>query len=495
MALASRENLSPPQAATFRGGVGRPLAAAVGIEAVLILGLLLPLRMDVHPPSLQVNLARVYGTDLRGLALYLVVASALLLLYAVAVRLASGLPRSAIPPVLTATAVLGATLLPVHPTYSSDVFHYVATARVGFAHGENPHVTSPEEIEGDPLMALSGWKWLPSPYGPGWTWLSALPYAASGGASRATGAVLAFKMLAVLALVLATAGIALAAERLRPGSGAAAAVAFGWNPLVLVHLAGDGHNDAAMLALLAWGVFALAYRRPGLALALFGCACLIKAAAGLALAVLAIGLISRARWRPLVAGLAVPMLLGVLLIAPYWAGLETFRAMLDEGRYFTNTLASLAQRLLEPALGGDPARVLVGALFRSVLLAIVVVVAWRAGMRPLPVVAALASVYLLAVTVLGTWYQPWYATWPLLFLAVLAPGRAWWFGLALALTVGGLLVPVAVNFVAAMSGLGARDALIDALAVGLVLAPIGFVVVMALRIRASRRRAGGMAIG
>ena len=117
-------------------------------------------------------------------------------------------------------------------------------------------------------MALSGWKWLPSPYGPGWTWLSALPYAATAGSDDATRAVLAFKGLAVICLVATTAGVAIAAERLRPGTGAAAAVLFGWNPLVLIHLAADGHNDAAMLALLAWGTAALTFRRPGAALAL-----------------------------------------------------------------------------------------------------------------------------------------------------------------------------------------------------------------------------------
>ena len=483
MPLVSREQPTPARAPTPNRRVGRLLAAAVGLELVLLLGFVLPLRIDRHPPSLQVNLARDYGTDLRGLALYLLVASALTLLYALALRSALALPRSAIAPVLIATALLGATLLPVHPTYSSDVFHYVATARVGFAHGENPHVTAPEEIEGDPLMPLSGWKWLPSPYGPGWTWLSALPYALSGGEAGATRAVLAFKALAVLALVIATAGVAFAAERLRPAGGAAAAVAFGWNPLVLIHFGGDAHNDAAMLAVLAWGVAALAHRRSALALAVFGIACLIKAAAGIAFLTLAVGLVSRARWRALALGLGVPALVGALLIAPYWEGAETFRAMLDEGRYFTSTPASLIQRLLEPALGGDPARVLVGGVARLALLVIVVIVGWRSGVLPLPALAALVAAYVLAVAVLGTWYQPWYATWPLLFLGVLVPMRACWFGLALALTIGGLLVPVAVNFVAEMSGLGARHPLVDVLAVAAVLAPLGCALALGARAR------------
>jgi hypothetical protein len=470
----------------------RLIATAAALEAVLVLGLLLPLRMDVHPPSLHVNLAGVYGADPLGLALYLLLVGGLMVPYVLAVRWARTLTRAAVPPILAATAIFGVTLLPAHPSYSSDVFHYAATARVAFAHGENPHVTAPEQIADDPLMALSGWKWLPSPYGPAWTWLSGLPYAASAGVDDATRAVLAFKGMAVLGLVVATAGVAVAAERVRPGTGAAAAVLFGWNPLILIHLAADGHNDAAMLALLAWGVAALAFRRPGTALALFGIACLIKAAAVVAVAVLAAALVASGRWRPLAAGLSVTAILGVLLLAPYWAGLETFRAMLDEGRYFTNTPASLVQRLLEPAIGGDPARVLVGGVARAALLILVITAARWSRARPMATIEALAGVYIVAVAVLGTWYQPWYATWPLLFLAVVAPNRPHWFAMAVGLTIGGLLVPAVVNFTADITGVGARAAMIDTLAVAAVLTPLALAWALTTGAIARRREASAM---
>lgn len=68
--------------------------------------------------------------------------------------------------------------------------------------------------------------------------------------------VIGFKALA-LGCALATAWcIGKTAERVRPGTRAVAVVLFGANPLVLLHSAGDGHNDAAMLLFLA-----AAYRR------------------------------------------------------------------------------------------------------------------------------------------------------------------------------------------------------------------------------------------
>jgi hypothetical protein len=82
-------------------------------------------------------------------------------------------------------------------------------------------------------------------------------------------------------------------------------------------------------------------------------------------------------------------------------------------------------------------------------------------------------VYALAVALLGTWYQPWYAIWPLVFLSVAIASRRSSSLLILGLTAGGLLIPVATNFVAAIAGYRAEDFPIDALAVALVLAPLG----------------------
>lgn len=478
MAAIARESsvLSPGD----RGRLARVrlLGATAAIEAALVLGILLPLRLDLRPPSLGTNLARVYGLDLTGLLLYGALAAVLMGAYLIAAHSASGQPFGRVAGALAATCLFAITLAPAHPTYSSDIFHYVATARVDFAHGANPHTTSPESFPDDPLMQLSGWKWLPSPYGAAWSLLSALPYAAPDGAATATGAVISFKALSILCLIGATAGVALAAETLRPGSGVRAALLFGWNPLVLIHLAADGHNDAAMLCALAWGLVALTAGHRGAALALFAAACLIKPAAGIAALTLLIVMLRGREWRAVAGGLAVALLLAFLCYWRYWAGAETFRAMLDEGRYFTNTPASLLQRLLEPSLGGDPARLIVGGVARLLLLLAIVLAARRSDGSPASVVVALAGVYLLAVIPLATWYQPWYATWPLLFVAVAAVHDKRWVWGAAALTAGGLLVPVSVNFIAEISGRGARDALIDALTVGLTLAPFAAAAVL-----------------
>ena len=456
----------------------RPLAllgtAALLTECLLVAGVLLPLRLDRHPPSLHINLASALGANVRGLALYVLLVGGLFAAYGLAcwaARDAHVRGRRSIVAALAGSALFGATLVPAHPTYSSDVFHYVATARVAFAHGRNPHTVPPEAIADDPLMPLSGWKWVPSPYGPAWTWLSALPFRASGGADGPMSAVIWFKILALLSVLGATAGVAVAAERLRPGYGAAAAIAFGWNPVVVMHFAADGHNDATMLCLIAWGLAALAYGRQTLATALIGGGVLVKLAAAPAALGLARWLAARRAWRGLVLGTLAALLAGALLIAPYWAGIETFRAMTDEGRYFTNTLAALLIRALAAGLGDEPARLLVGGLLRTMLIVTLLWLTARARPTAEGLVGALAITYVLAVTVLCGWYQPWYISWPLLFLTALV-FRPEAVATAFGLTAGALLVPAVIDFIAAISGAGVHALWVEVLGTTLALAPV-----------------------
>lgn len=471
--MASATGVEPrPAPLPSRAFSGGALVGALLVEAALISGILLPLRLDQHPPSLAINLAVRLGSDARGLLLYLLLIVALAGGSVIALPSVRRAGRRALLPVVAAAALFSLTVLAAHPAYSSDVFHYVATARVAFTHGENPHTVPPEAIPDDPAMVRSGWKWVPSPYGPAWSWLSAIPWALSGGAGDATRALLAFKALTTLCLLGATVGVALAAERLRPGSGATAALLFGWNPVVLVHLAGDGHNDAAMLLAIAWGAVALTRGKAGAALALFGVAVLVKPAAVFAFVILAGGLLRGRCWRDLAVGVGITAGVAVVLWWPFWDGLHTFRAMLDEGRYFTSTPASLAQRALEPLLGGDPARVVVGGALRLALAALILTAIVRTPSRPGAILLATGEIYLLAVVVLGTWYQPWYATWPLLFLAIVAAGQPRTLALVAALTAGALLVPVVFNFVTALSGREARDATIELLATALVVLPV-----------------------
>jgi alpha-1,6-mannosyltransferase len=128
------------------------------------------------------------------------------------------------------------------PLLSSDVYTYRDYGRIAAVHGGNPYRDTPAEFPRDPAFARVGadWRDTSSVYGPAFTL-----------ASEALAPVWIYKALAAV-FVLAAAFLAAARSR-RP----AYALAFvGWNPLLAIHFAGGGHNDAWLAALVLLAVWA-----------------------------------------------------------------------------------------------------------------------------------------------------------------------------------------------------------------------------------------------
>jgi hypothetical protein len=144
---------------------------------------------------------------------------------------------------------LGAPLL-----LSTDAWTYWDFGRLAAVHDLSPYSSAPAAAPDDPAFRHLGAAWRDSStvYGPAFT-LASEPLALAAGASPDRAAWI-YKSLGALA-VLACALLAARQSR-RP----AYALAFvGWNPLLALHFAGGGHNDAWMTALVL-GALALAAR-------------------------------------------------------------------------------------------------------------------------------------------------------------------------------------------------------------------------------------------
>ena len=126
---------------------------------------------------------------------------------------------------------------------STDAYTYWDYGRVGAVHDANPYVNEPSEFPDDPAFARMGrdWRDTTTSYGPVFT-LASEGHAAVVGESAAATA-WTYKALAALAMLALTALAAFVAR-----DRAFAAVFVGWNPLLAVHFAGGGHNDAWMMA-------------------------------------------------------------------------------------------------------------------------------------------------------------------------------------------------------------------------------------------------------
>ena len=149
-------------------------------------------------------------------------------------------------------APLGAPLL-----ISSDAWTYWDYGRIAVVHDANPYTQPPRDFPEDPAYPYIGGAYhgTTSVYGPLFT-LGSEPVAVAAGSSADAAAWL-FKSLAALAMLGAVALAAMLAPRR-----AFAVTLVGWNPLLALHFAGGGHNDAWMaLLVMAALAFAASGRR------------------------------------------------------------------------------------------------------------------------------------------------------------------------------------------------------------------------------------------
>jgi hypothetical protein len=135
---------------------------------------------------------------------------------------------------------------------STDAWTYWDYGRIAAVHDGNPYRDTPAEFPDDPAFPYVGedWRDTTSVYGPAFT-LASEPLALVAGTSSDAAAWI-YKALGAVAVLVATA----LAAWLSPHRVFACAFA-GWNPLLAIHFAGGGHNDAWTAALVL-GALALA---------------------------------------------------------------------------------------------------------------------------------------------------------------------------------------------------------------------------------------------
>src|SRR4029077_9378236 len=129
---------------------------------------------------------------------------------------------------------------------STDVFSYIAYARMGVEHGINPYTHGPLAIAHDPVYYYVGvdWKHVATAYGPLYTLLS-YPLAPLG--LRAS--LWALKLEAMLASA-GTLALTWRCARARGKEPVFALLALGANPLYVIYALGGAHNDLIMMLMM-----------------------------------------------------------------------------------------------------------------------------------------------------------------------------------------------------------------------------------------------------
>jgi alpha-1,6-mannosyltransferase len=294
---------------------------------------------------------------------------------------------------------------------STDVFSYIAYARMGVEHGINPYLHGPIAIVNDPVYHYVGqdWRHVATAYGPLYTLIS-YPLAPLG----LVGAIWGMKVYALLA----SAGTLVLVWRcalVRRVDPVAALLAVGANPLYVIYGLGGAHNDLIMLLLMMAAVSLTFAGRDASAAAAVVAGALVKATVAVLLPFMVLSKRSLAPLLGAAAALAVGVLIGYAVFGVH--GINIIAALNRDAAFvstdsFANEIAHLFGKPGVFPIDHD--------LLKASLVLIVLYLMWRTW-RGYDWIAA-SGWTLLAISVTSTWLLAWYILWPLP-LAVIARDR------------------------------------------------------------------------
>lgn len=229
-----------------------------------------------------------------------------------------------------ASAIFAAIIfLFLPPIASGDAFTSLLRIKMfGLTH-VNPYLSAPSQFPGDPWAVGTSWRHIPMPYGPLWIFISAIFVPFIKGSSLT--ALAAYKLFMSGAAIFGSRLIYKIAES-TGGKGVAAEISFLWNPLILLTVFSDAHNDIIMMALFLLAVYLMLnekYQNSALALT---ASFLVKYATLAAWPFFLLHIWRRVK-KPLalLKALAPSFILIFIVFYPFWRGAETFRGALLAG--------------------------------------------------------------------------------------------------------------------------------------------------------------------
>jgi hypothetical protein len=315
--------------------------------------------------------------------------------------------------------LFAATMAFVYPITAIDPFAYIAQSRILVEYHHNPLTTPPSAFPGDSVMLLTdGWYRSGAPYGPLGILVDALPTLLVGKNLLAN---LLLLKLTFSALALTCAYLAFRlAKAVDPGYALGAALLVAWNPMVLVEVSGNGHNDVVMLLAAMLGLLAMAKERLVIGAALVAASALVKYSTGLLFPLVVLYGLShqqttRGRITYAVTAVGGSLVLVALVYAPFWRGPYTLRDLFQSLGYsvsFGRLLVDLLPGRISVNAGGLVGWVLFVAVYNYAI--------WLAPGRIGDLLRACFMALFGFVALAINNFQVWYGLWPVLIAAALA---------------------------------------------------------------------------
>lgn len=324
--------------------------------------------------------------------------------------------RSALVLILIGAAAMRLALLFTEPTLSSDIYRYIWDGRVQAA-GINPYRYVPAAPELAPLRDDAIWRLINRPdYA-----VTIYPPVAQAlflGVTRVGENVVVMKFGLLLFEAATVAALIALLKRLAMPS--ARVVAYAWHPLPVWEIAGNGHVDAAMIALLMVSLLVFLNGRTLLAGVLATLGALVKPTSLLALPVF---------WRPwdwrLPLAVVATIAIAYLPYLSVGSGVFGFLGGYIEEEGFREGSGFRFVWLIEQLTGPLP---LAGAIYAGlaalVLVSMALAIGFRADRSPCSAIRSL-NWLLIAFLALSTPHYPWYFLALAPFLSLSPTATAW----------------------------------------------------------------------
>jgi alpha-1,6-mannosyltransferase len=321
-----------------------------------------------------------------------------------------------------ATAViLGLTMLAMFPAGALDIFHNIMDGRLFWLYHINPTIYPPSAASGDPLFGyMHYWADTKTAYGPLW-FLVTLPAVLVAG-NNLTSNMVAYKALPFVFEIVSLGLIALIAQRIDPRKMVAAVVCFGWNPLVLWEIAGNGHNDIVMMCFALAAILLLLTDRWPWAFPVLACSVMVKYISAVLLPVFVLWVLLRHGRRaitPMIAGLLGGLLVALIVTLPFWAGPRTLAPLFGQEQDFIFSPASALIRQWGENIPSTPLVVGVKRALTALFAVLYIVAVLRLRRSPASLVRTCVEVLFLLLVLMTWWFWPWYVVWGLALAAIL----------------------------------------------------------------------------
>jgi hypothetical protein len=439
------------------------LCGAGSLSIFLLLTLTYPLEQDIRFPLADLGSLSHYAPGagtIFGLFMLLLVAFYLSAYWMMrrAASSSEGLSERGAQIIILFPILAMLILAHLYPITSLDSINQAIQVRVLTVHQANPLLIPASNFSSDPFTSYDDAQNVPSPYGPLAIILSAGPALLAG--NNLLALALLEKMMPILFALGCFRLVWLLASRVAPHRRWQALLLIGWNPLLLLETAGNGHNESILLFFVLLAFYLLIAGPRWLALPVLALAALINSLALIFLPLLVVVL-----WRNSPSSrraIAVPgsallaLALLIAAIAPF-GGAQALGSLLQPAAQYATSLPAMLYGFLQPFYSQPIADLIVKALaaccFGAWYLIILYRLARRATLQPTSDKNITPTTLIMAGYEVAFWFfvlavfdfHPWMILWLIPF-AALETSLTLWVRTTVLVTCG-LLTPLLLIFI------------------------------------------------